>query len=433
MNEQMHRNANQDIEINFAELAVVAWKGRWIILAVTALTVAVTIGATLFTAKYESEGFFQFGGTIPIKEEKDRVQEGQFIQSSQWEERERKSSNSDKKKDEDGIGIALADYKRLASSIPTFGRFSEYVESQKLEAAPGVAELRRLFLSRDGIGKSVQPVYTFTQLDAKQLVAPTDNKNDVIGLQIASANSKPEVAQAMAGILGRYAMDSIIYSIYSDSLLFKNSELAARLTKLDNEIIQGTEKLEEYLRKGQALKKIIADHPGAAEVRTQQVISVTSDSVRYLSPVTQLVSTEVQISDMQERIRKIHREKQQMLLLAAYYAEAKKILESTKSGEALLRGMEIAKGKVFEGKNLQDDVVKEVYNRITIDNQTATNVYLENSRFVAGPILPASSSARPVLAAAGGLMAGLLLSLVIVFGRNWLLATKNESATSPFN
>ncbi len=399
----MYQNAGQDIEISLSELAAIVWKGRWIILVITVLTGVLAVTGVMFNAKYKSEGFFQFGGTIPIKEEKS----------------------------EDGIGIALADYKRLASSIPTLGRFGDYVKDQKLESASGVEDLRKEFLSRDGIGKLVQPVYTFTQLDAKQLMAPTDNKNDVIGLQISASHSIPEVAQAMARILGHYAMDSIIYSIYSDSLLSKNSELAAKLTKFDNDIIQGTEKLEEYLRKSHDLKKIIAENPATAEVKGQQVVSVTSDNVRYLSPSIQLMSTEVQISEMQERIRQVIREKQQVLLFAEYYAEAKKILGSTKSGETLVRGMQSVRDKVFAGKNLQDDIVKEVYNRITIDNQTATNVYLENSRFVAGPTLPSNSSARPGLAAVAGLLAGFLLSLIFVFGRNWLLERKMKSSFVP--
>jgi len=403
----IQQDADQGIEISLSELAAIAWRGRWIILIITALTVVLAVTSALLNANYESKGFFQFGGAIPIKEEKD-----QFAYLAE-----------DNKKN-NGIGIALSDYKRLAPSLLTLNRFWDYVQDRKLESALGVADLRKAFLSRDGIEKFVQPVYTFTQLDAKKLMAPTDNTNDVIGLEISATHPVPEVAQAMVAILGDYAMDSIIYAIYSDSLLFKNSELTAKLTKLDNDIIQKTEKLNEYVRKGHDLKKIIADHPGAAEMRGQQVISVTDDSVRYLSPVTQLVSTEVQISEIQESIRKVAREKQQVLWLAKYYAEAKKILESTKSGENLLRGMQTARDKVFEDKNLQDDILKEVYNSITIDNQAADNVYLENSRFVAGPTLPSNSSARPALALVGGLLGGVMFSLIFVFGRNWLQATK---------
>jgi len=75
--------------------------------------------------------------------------------------------------------------------------------------------------------------------------------------------------------------------------------------------------------------------------------------------------------------------------------------------------------EVFKGKNMSDEVVQEVYNTITVDNQNAINVYLEKSRFIAGPTLPARSSARLTLVLAASLMVGLFLSVVLVLGRLW--------------
>jgi hypothetical protein len=149
------------------------------------------------------------------------------------------------------------------------------------------------------------------------------------------------------------------------------------------------------------------------------VISVTEDNAHYLPPVTLLVTTEVQASEANESIRKAKREQRQSTLWLEYYDHAKAMLDGTKSGESFLRGLEPVKESVFKDKNLDDDVIKEVYNSITIDNQNAINLYLEKSRFIAGPTLPTHSSARPLLVLVISLVLGLFLAILLVFARNW--------------
>lgn len=400
-----NNNGSGVIEISLSDIVVTVWRSRWLVLVVTALVTACGVAGAVYFAKYKSEGFFQFGGAIPIKEIKD----------------EAKDADKDKVElKEPAPGIALSDYKRFVASYTTTERFADYVRDKKLESAPGISDLRKAFASRAGIGKSIEPIYPFTKLDAKVLMEqPKDSSNNVIGLQIDVENANPQTAQQMVGLLGRYTMDSIIYLVYSDALRFKHSEISAKLTKLDNEIIHSNEALEEYRRRGADLKQIVGRYPSAANQQSQQVVSVTPESARYLSPVTQLVTTEVQASEAKEKILKAKREQQQAVLLREYYAQAKALLDSTKSGETVLRGLPGIKDRVFKGKNLDDEVVKEVYNTITIDNQNAANVYLEKSRFIAGPTLATRSSARPALALAVSVLFGLFLSLVLVFLRNW--------------
>lgn len=342
-----------------------------------------------------------------------------------------KETNKDKDKEkEPSPGITLSDFKRYAASYATSERFGDYVQDKKLSSTPGVNDLRKIFSSRDGISKIIDPVYPFTKLDAKELMEqPKDSSNNVIGLRINYEGDSPQVAQQMVGLLGRYAMDSIVYLIYTDALRFKHDEIRTKITKLDSTIIDKKIQLDEYRRKAADLKQIIARNPDAAGKETsRQVVQITEDSARYLPPVTLLMTTEVQASDANEAILKAKYEQNQNMLLLKYYDRVKVLLDSTKSGETVLRGLEPVKAIVFKDKNLQDDVIKDVYNMITIDNQTAMNLYLNKSRFIAGPTLPERSTARPAIALAMGLMLGLFLSLFFVFSREWW--RKNEAALS---
>jgi hypothetical protein len=85
----------------------------------------------------------------------------------------------------------------------------------------------------------------------------------------------------------------------------------------------------------------------------------------------------------------------------------------------VLRSLERLKVEVFKEKNLKEDPIKEVYNMITTENQSGLNLYLERSRFIAGPTLPGKSTARPAMILAISFLFGLFLSIVLIFGYKW--------------
>lgn len=379
--------------ISLADLVATIWRGRWTIFIITLVVSTVGLSGSLLSATYQSQGFFRFGGPIP----------------------------KDQPKPESATGITLADYKRFAASYGASDRFADFVQDKKLDSIEGIKGLRNAFLSSTGISKFIEPIYTFTKSDAKELIGqPQDTANHVVGLRINYASSSPHIAQQMVGVLGRYAMDSIIYYIYFDTLHFKPDEIRTKLITLDNVIIANRTQLEEYQRKVADLKQIIAQNGGGAtDQGVRQVITIAEDNARYLPPVTLLMATEVQASAANEAILKARREQQQHILLLEYYERAKLMLNTTKSGEAVLHKLETLKTAVFRDKDLDDDMVKEVYNRITVDNQTSIDLYLNKSRFIAGPTLPEHSTARPTIILALSVLLGLFLALVFVFGRKW--------------
>jgi len=404
MHNEVKKIEGDDIDENVlsvADLLKTVWQGRRTLLAITLFTVAAGLAGRMLFSEYKSEGFFQFGGTIPMV---------------------KKTADKDKEKEkEPSPGIKLVDYKRYAAAFKSNERFTDFLVQHKLEQSPSTNALRRSFASREGISKWIDPVFPFTKLDAKELLEdPKDGNNNVIGLRISYDDKDPKVAQSIVGLLGRYTQDTIVYIIYSDILRFKHVEMTAKITALDNEIIENNERLAHFRRSGDDLKKIVTRYPDAAGQASRQVVSISDETARYLPPVTQLMTTEVMASEAMEKIHKARREQQQNILLREYYDKAKTLIDNTKSGEDILRGLESVKTEVFKDKNMEDDTVKEVFNQITIDNQTAISLYLEKSRFIAGPSLPENLSLRLSVTVLFSLFIGLMLSFAVIFGRKSL-------------
>lgn len=387
---------NEDVA-SLTELLGTMWQARWRIALTTSLIVVASVSVDLYKAQYKSEGFFQFGGAIPMPAEK----------------------KLDAKEKDPASGIALADYKRYAAAFSTAERFADFVKYNKLEDTPGIDQMRKVFIGRDGIDNIVEPVYPFSKLDAKELEQPRDGSNtNVIGLRLGFESGSAQDAQRIVGLLGRFIMDSIVYLSYEDALRVKAAEINGKITKLDNFIINNKQLLEEYQRKGESLKQIVARYPDSAQ-NARQLVTVTEDNARYLSPITQLQTSEVRLVELREIINKAKRDRQQAMALREYYAKARTFMNQTRSGEVIVRGLETVKDGVFKGKDLNDDTIKEVYNTISIENESALSLYMEKSRFIAGPSLPEHRSTRlsSVILTSG--LLGLLLSVILVFGRKW--------------
>ncbi|MBE3023632.1 hypothetical protein [Janthinobacterium sp. GW458P] len=384
-------------ELNLTDLAVILWRARGMVAGITILTMALTLTTTILTGKYKSEGFFQFGGAIPIVKVVDKLTK------------------------EPPPGISLSNYKRYEAVYSSAEKYSDFYVQNKLAGDVSAESLLQKINSREGIGNLIEPIFPFTKLDAKKLGMESnkDESNNIIGLRINYSAATPDMARNTVLLLGRYVMDAIIYQTYSDILRFKDIEISTKITKLDNEIIESNEKLEELLRKNRDLKSIISRYPAATEQGARQVVSVTEETARYLSPTAQLTTNEVEVAETKEKLLKIQRDKTQTTILGEYYRNTKALLDGSKSGEAVLRGLEPIKIATFKGKDLDNEIIKEVFNRLTIENQTANNIYLEKSRFIAGPDMPQHRTVSLLIALLTGLIVGFILAVSVVGGRLW--------------
>lgn len=402
------------IEISLPELAKIVWAGRWLIIGITLLAMVATFAYVSTNKKYLSEGLYQFGGPIPLN-----PLEGDGV-SLPDPKRYAESFQAPPVQN----GVSLSDYKRYAESFQTPERFEQYVKALGLKDSPGITNLNNIFNSVSGISKQVEPLHSFTQADAKTLFAPKEVGNNILGLRISLADPNPLAAQQMVSLLGRYVMDVLVYDVYADRLLTEVGAAAARSTEIDNQLLDNKVKSDELKRKEQVLQNIVKKSPAASDIKSQSsIISVDEKTITYLPASTQLVATELQISQLAEQSNRFLREKKQLELRKEYYEAAMEMHERVKSGEIFLNTLPATIKAVFKDKEMSNDDVKEVYNGIMIGLQKANNLYAKRSRFVAGPVLPSHPAGRKGYALLIALVAGFCFSVLLVLGRQWLRDT----------
>jgi hypothetical protein len=374
--------------ISLADAVAIVWQARWIILLITLLTAAGFVAWSLLQARYLSQGYFQFGGPIPVVMDKDTALPG----------------------------MAPASYSRYVATALSPDRLDEYLRDKKLDAMPGVEELREAFRKRGGPAGMIEPIYSFARLDGTETKGGVNST--VLGMRISYRSKSPELAKNIATILGQYAMDSIVYAMYADVFAVKDAELQARKARLENSVIFKNVQLADNAQKLRGLKEIISRYPPNSNQHAPMTLA-TEETVDYLPLPVLVTGTEVKAANLRNEMGRVARELQQIALLRSYYEEAKKSLDRSKSGDTILRGLESIKDNVFKGKDRQDTGVAQLYNGITLENQTAITTYLGTSRFAVSPNLPTHPVGRISSRLAGGVITGLWIALLFVSGRAW--------------
>lgn len=413
-------------ELNIIDIIKPMWINRTQIISITIASMFLFTLFAKFFQSYESQGVFQFAGPIPLVIEKEQEKDDTDVLFNEIKTKD-KDKNTDKERENDNknnniVGISFGDYKKFSATFNTHERFEEYIKDKQLTLSPGVSGLLDHFNSNAAISEMIMPIYPFTKLDAKEFVFPTNVSNlYVIGVRLSYKNSSPEIAHSMAKLLGEYVIDSIVYQIYHDLLYYKSPDVRNELRSIDNKIILNNLYLEKFERKVSDLKKIIKQYQSFEQEKIRQDVVVSSiDDTSYYSPKTQLIASAVKISNIHGNILKLKREKRRLELMLEYYElYAAKVLNKTKSGLTLLQELDKEKEIMFKDKNVEDDLVRQTYNSITIENQMAKNLYFDKSRFISGPNLPIISNFKLLKNLAIGGLVGLAIAIAYIFGKNW--------------
>lgn len=371
--------------ITFCDMLITIWRSRWLVGAITAAVLALSLFFAWFAVNFHSEGYFRFAGRIPFNP-------GQ-TGTANWP-----------------AGISAADYARYRDYFSTPERFAAFAAYRSFEPKEAMANVQRLITGPHALTRVLVPILASNGQDAQE--AGKIRSNDITGLRISYDAAAPALARETVGLISRYVMDSIIYAVCLEQLPSRRDYFDARAVELARiaEVKSGA--LADLQRKLVALQQLASQHPGG------KYIDLTDTGARMVPIGTLVVATQVRIEEVAKASVAARRELLEASLWAGYYSAAVENMYATRSGMNLIRDLEHVKNRFFQDKDQKDEVVKAVYAMIGNANQAAIDFYLNRSRFIAGPSQPEKFSRLPLVAATAILL-GLLLSIVIILARTW--------------
>ena len=380
------KEANGD-EIDLKSIFSVAWQSRKLIGFGTLLTTLLAIGVCLLLPHvYRSEGFYQLGNpNKKIVKIESELPENKM---------EKVSENGEKKIPAIGIPVPL--YKSISTQFFNPNRLKYLAKQDKFLNKTEYKAIENEFTSSADIIKWIKPVYAYAKEDAREfLQLSPDEPNRVIGLNLVYETDSPEKAHDYVSFFGRYIRDCLLYVTSYSYIMDGYSTTQSSLNENENDIIGLEFEILQNTKKMQDIRTILSSYPDSAKIENRQLVSIQDGGSRFLSPVTQLVGIESSLADQRRVLAGLKREKEKLNASSEYflrcYNELPKIGEN---GELLYAMLKSVREEVFGDKDLDEDVVKEAFNNLSIDIQAFDYRFTKNTRFISGPTVP-SAAIRP--------------------------------------
>jgi hypothetical protein len=316
--------------------------------------------------------------------------------------------------------LDLPSYKPLEASFASRPTLEAFLR-QSGQADSRAAELLRDMVEIPGaLGRAVQPVFAFTDRDAKQFGVQVDEAG-IVGLRL-TLEEKGKFSDAPVRLLGEYMRDTRIKVELEDQLLEACRENGMRERELRNEQLQSDFGLRQQQDRAETLRAIASRTSSRDAGAGRQLVSLENGGERFLSPVTQLVAVEVAIAEI-----KLADERRARDLITAglrrefYCRAAAELKRDALMGTKFLDALPGIQRAVFEGQDMARDIVEHTANTLSIQQATWKNHYVEKMRFVTAPEDAQTRVRRPGMGVGvllGGVLGG-LTGILLALLRAW--------------
>lgn len=359
-------------EIDFRQLAKALWRYRLVPVVLSVAGVLAGAGISLYSTHY--------------------VQQGLFLTPD----------------------VNVSDYKPYDAALGSEPRMQEWLRISGQKDPQTIAQLLQLVQLPGKMAEAVRPVLHLTGRDMKvyDIDSPpeTEDSGKLVGIQLQMAQRAKQDASPVIA-LSDYVRSSIIHVDLEDKLLDECLAFQTKAKELRNEEIKDAFSRSQWETKAATLRELIAATPGAAAIESRQVVALQKGDERFLSPSAQLVAAEVAIADLKLDGMKRERDFIAAGLKKDYYCGARAAQQEAITGQALLARLEQVAAGVFEGQDLELDIVEQTANEIDLQRQGWNDRYLKRMRFVVSPNEELGRRVRTPSLAVGVLLGGILGTL----------------------
>lgn len=302
----------------------------------------------------------------------------------------------------------ISDFRILQEQVNSAQVFDRYIRDNKVLVVGG-AEVRGHIVNAENW---IDPIYRLSKRDAKELVSIKDSArlSDLVGYEISSSSSSPEVAREKVKFLVDYVFDASlkiqIDNYISDTLGAKKLLLNSALLERDTEAYN-LSLLDNRLND---LKRLSVNYPTPANTSDRQILSIEKNGERYMPLPMQMIAVERERFDINEKLARTQRQVEGLPTEEAMLVEHEKIAQNISGGkelaEALIKDIQARVPKAKKGY--------ETVAMLGYQDKYSTMITgaFSPSRFIVSPTLPVTPAKSPlkitVLFAALGLLLALL-------------------------
>ena len=281
--------------------------------------------------------------------------------------------------------VSLADYKRYTIPLLDGPAFLAYLGTRKDFAPDEIERVRARMPTGDGPSPWVRPAFGFTKGDVKDLPdsarlfgftrsdADSGRQEGVkldgakaeslfVGADIQVEARSEELVRKLALALGDYVSDLIIRGRVVDYVGLNINETRVALGRLENETLQNKFLLTQQQTRLTEMRDINRRYPEASRESQRQVVSLEKGGARFFSPVAQVVGAESYISEINETLRKLDRDREKLQADLAFLELARVEIDKTPTGRQKLDMLEATLATSLRAMDTKNEAIRESYN-----------------------------------------------------------------------
>ena len=369
----------EDGVIDPRQLASRLWRRRRLILAGTAIVIALALTANTLAMKYESVAVYRI----------------------------------------DDLG--LADYRRLKTLLIDNNRFFRYTKATGVTDTPASRLLNGYLTNEKEFNRLISPTYSLTKADLKQL-ANTEpaGGNPLMGLRISIRAEEAETSLTATKLLADYLLDTVMLTELTEWVRAQSFANENKRRHLANKNIENRFAIEQNRAKLARLKELLERYPEAAGEGTRQLVSLEQGGSHYLSPLAQVVAQESIIADLELQHADFRRQTEQNRIHHQFFTAALSEVEKATTGRALLDALTPLLERTFAQRGDNDDAIVVAENLLALELDKQHNRYNQEFRFLVYPELPSERGGRShLLIAAFSGISGLFLMILTALFLDW--------------
>lgn len=328
--------------------------------------------------------------------------------------------------------VSLADYKRYTIPLLDGPAFLAYLGTRKDFTPDDIERVRRRMPTGDGPSPWARPAFGFTKGDVKDLpdsarlesvkVDGAKAETLFVGADIQVEARSEELVRKLAVALGDYVSDLIIRGRVVDYVGLNINETRQALGRLENETLQHKFLLTQQQTRLTEMRDINRRYPEASRESQRQVVSLDKGGARFFSPVAQVVGAESYISEINETLRKLERDRQKLQADVTFLELARVAIDKASTGNQKLDVLEAALATSLRTMDTKNEAIRESYNTAKLSIGQIRYLANDGIRFVSPPVVRDPSykqiAAITAAAAVAGLLLGMMVALVLAWSAN---------------
>ena len=322
--------------------------------------------------------------------------------------------------------VNFLSWRGLQKNLPLLA--SQMLELKQVRAEDEPAY--RQMASAQWWAKNVVPTYSLSKADTKDLPSISKELQEsggttILNLVVTAKGGSKEAALDNVTTATQFIKQGSAYLSIKNLVQGWDAQILNTEASLARKITDTEVELRYQRQRAANLESLRQRFPANANVSTQQVVDLKDSSAKYMPISTQLVAINTDINSANESLERMRNDLAKTKVMAEFVKQAKPVVDKSADGLAVVDQLLDIVKSIRGSADAADINANQQLNSLEAD---LIGVRTNFQRSLDTDLIPQVSRPGVLQPAAGGLVGGVVLMLLVALGRRAVVVYKAKGA-----